>query len=551
MLRRVHIRDFVIVDRLDLDFSAGFGALTGETGAGKSILVDALALVLGERADAAVVRHGRERAEIGAEFDVAASGEAVAWLTANDLESEAGGCLLRRVVEAGGRSRGYINGVPATAAQLRELGECLADIHGQNAHHALLRPDTQRAMLDAHAGLSDLARRVVQAHRHWRDARAAWEQATASAAATERERDMLDWQVQELEALAFDPIQWQETVAEHRRCGHAAMLLEASQEALATLDEGELAAGAMVERIAGRLADLCGYDERLREPQQLLEAARIQLDEAVHALRRYSERIDLDPAHLKELEVRVDAVDAMARKHRVPAEELGELLRRLASRRDELAELADPQALAGRMTQAREAYLILARELSAGRAKAAAALGKAVTDAMQGLAMPGARFEVGLDALDEGGAHGLEGVEFRVAANAGQPPRSLARVASGGELSRIGLAIQVITSRSTTTPTLIFDEVDVGIGGRVAEVVGRMLHTLGRERQVLCVTHLPQVAAQADWQWSIAKEGRDGEVLSRVTVLGREQRIEEIARMLGGAQITDTSRRHAREMLGL
>jgi DNA repair protein RecN (Recombination protein N) len=549
MLQRLVIRDFVIVDRLELEFSAGFGALTGETGAGKSILIDALSLALGERAEAAVVRVGAERAEVAAEFDVLPGSELETWLRTNDYDIDA--CLLRRVVDSGGRSRAYINGAAATLGQLREVADYLADIHGQHAHHSLLRTDAQRALLDTHAGVLVLAREVASAHAAWRLAREARQAAEKDGEATARERELLEWQVKELQALGFDATDWLETEQEHKRLGHANALLEAAAAALAVLDEGEAAALPALQHAGVRLADLTSFDPVLAEAAQLFEGALIQLEESALALRRYQDRLELDPARLAELDTRIDAVMQMARKHRVTPEELPELLGRLATRLEELSLRADPEALAERERKAEADYRTVAKRLSAERAKTAKTLSKAVTAGMQELAMAGGRFEISLEELTDGSAHGLEEVEFLVTANPGQPLRPLAKVASGGELSRIGLALQVIASQANPAGTLIFDEVDVGIGGRVAEIVGRMLHQLGLTRQVMCVTHLPQVAAQADWQWTIAKETRAGMTVSHVRELDVEDRVGEIARMLGGEKITATTRSHAREMLGL
>lgn len=551
MLRRLYLRDFVIVDALELEFDEGFGALTGETGAGKSILVDALALALGERGDAAVVRHGRERAEIGAEFRLAAAGRAAQWLAENDCAGEGDVCLLRRVIDSAGRSRAYINGRPATLGQLRELGDELADIHGQHDHHALLRSDTQRTLFDAHAGLTGLAREVVERFRAWQKLAAARRSAQSNAEAVARERDSLQWQIKELSDLGFEAHEWEELDREQRRLAHAAALMQGVAEALGAIDEADGAAAGQLLHVASRLGDLAGYDAALQPVRELVEGAHIQVQEAARHLRHYRERLDLDPQRLARVEDRLQAVHQVARKHRTAPADLPALQARLAARLSELETLADAEALAQQEAQMQAAYLEVGKRLSAARQAAAPPLAEAVTAAMQELAMPGGRFEVALEPLAEESAAGLESVEFRVAANASQPLRPLAKVASGGELSRIGLAIQVITSTSSQTQALIFDEVDVGIGGRVAEIVGHRLKTLGRERQVLCVTHLPQVAAQADWQWSIAKETVAGEAVSRVTQLAGAARVEEIARMLGGVKITATTRKHAAEMLGL
>ncbi|MDP1654279.1 MAG: DNA repair protein RecN [Rhodocyclaceae bacterium] len=552
MLLNLTIRDFVIVDRLELDFAAGFGALTGETGAGKSILVDALSLALGERADASVLRTGAEKAEVSAEFDVVPGSPLADWLAANDFDTDT--CLLRRVVDASGRSRAWLNGAAATLGQLREAADFLCDIHGQHAHHSLLRADAQRALLDAHAGAQALVREVAERFAAWRKLREARRVAEQDIEATARERELLEWQVKELAALGFAAPAWQETEQEQRRLGHAASLLEVSDAALAALDDGPGDGGGALlplQHASGRLTELTAYDAVLGEAAQLFESALIQLEESALALRRYRDHLDLDPARLAELDARIDAVTQMARKHRVAPDELPEVLARLEARLAELTLAADPAALAEREREAEAGYHKVAKRLSKERQHAAKVLGAAVTHAMQELAMPGGRFEVMLDELIESASYGLETVEFLVTANAGQPPRPLAKVASGGELSRIGLALQVIASQSHAAGTLIFDEVDVGIGGRVAEIVGHMLKQLGSDRQVLCVTHLPQVAACAGWQWSVAKEMSGESTVSRVAVLDTAGRVEEIARMLGGVKITDTTRKHAREMLGL
>ncbi|MGB0128003.1 MAG: DNA repair protein RecN [Rhodocyclaceae bacterium] len=549
MLHRLLIRDFVIVDTLELEFPDGFGALTGETGAGKSILVDALALALGERADPAVVRVGCARAEISAEFELTRDESVMAWLGSNDFSCEERQCLLRRVVEAGGRSRGYINGAPATAAQMRELGEMLVDIHGQHAHHALLRAEAQRGLLDAHGGLVDLQREVAERYRSWRHLADARRNAERDTEGMAREREMLEWQLGELRELAFDSRQWEELGVEHRRLANAANLLAGGAQALASLEEGEFALVATAGQVAQRLGSLGEYDPELREAADLLEDARIRLDEAAHLLRRHGEKLELDPQRLVDVEARLEAVHQMARKHRVVPADLPEIQLAIERRLDQLQGASDPALLARREEESKAAFFTLAADLSTGRADTAARLSRAVTDAMQGLAMEGGVFEVALQPHAEGTAHGLEDIEFRVSANPNQPLRPLAKVASGGELSRIGLAIQVIASAGGAAGTLIFDEVDVGIGGRVAEIVGRMLRGIGVERQVLCVTHLPQVAAQANWQWAIAKRDGGEGVTSSVTALDDQTRVEEIARMLGGVAVTATTRRHARELL--
>ena len=548
MLRHLAIRDFVIVDRLELEFSAGFGALTGETGAGKSILIDALALALGERADAGVVRTGCDKAEVAATFDIAALPAVGAWLAANDLDTEEE-LILRRVLDAGGRSRGYINGSPATALQLREVGEFLVDIHGQHAHQSLLRADAQRALLDSHAGLSAEAQQLAIAWRTWRAARQALEDAASGAEALVREREQLEWQVRELDVLAFSNDEWAEIEIEHRRLGNAASLIEGAQFALEVLADGEAACASQVDGVAARLDGLASYDPALQDVAGLLQSAQAELSEAISTLRRYTDRVDLDPARLVEVERRMEAVYSSARKYRVQPGELPALLALWKQRLAALDASADLAGLAARADAAQADYRRLAAQLSAGRQRVAGEMGVAVSALMQQLALASGRFEVALLPLAEGTANGLEQVEFRVGGLAGQEAKALAKVASGGELSRISLAIQVLTSCSASVPTLIFDEVDVGIGGGVAEIVGRLLRELGGERQVLCVTHLPQVAARAEWQWQVSKENRDGATLSSIQPLGDDQRVREIARMLGGIEVTDITLAHAREML--
>ena len=550
MLVALAIRDFAIVDRLDLEFEPGFTALTGETGAGKSILIDALALALGERADPSAVRAGAERTEVTAEFALERLPGVQQWLADGALEGDPGRLLLRRVVERGGRSRAFVNGTAATVQQLAEVSEWLIDIHGQHAHQSLTKPAAQRALLDAHAGLDALARDVATAFREWqRLARARADQETNAAART-AERDSVAWQVDDLKKLGLKPGEWDGVQAEQTRLAHAASLTEGAQAALEALSESDGSAAAALGAAAAKLRALKAYDAALDEPLELLEGAAAQLEEAAHALRRYSDRVELDPGRLAEVERRVDAIHSTARKFKVSPDTLIELAERLTVRLAELEVASDVDALRAQEEAAQGRYAQLAGRLSAARKDAAAKLARQVTAAMKELAMTGGRMEIALRPVEGGTSGGNETVEFMVAANPGTPPQPLAKVASGGELSRIGLAVQVITARNAAVPTLIFDEVDAGIGGAVAEVVGRKLRTLGAERQVLCVTHLPQVAAQAAHQWSVAKMTVSGATRSRVVALDDKARIEEIARMLGGVEITATTRRHAAEMLG-
>jgi len=549
MLRSLSIRDFVIVDRMELEFSPGFTVLTGETGAGKSILIDALALVLGERADAIVVRGGAERADISAEFDMAGHRPAECWLAENDLASDEGACLMRRVIEASGRSRGFVNGRPVTLAQLRELGECLVDIHGQHQHQSLLRTGAQRELLDAYGGLAQSAAEVRARYRAWRkrqEDRLAFE---TNAAAFAAEREQLEWQVRELEGLHLADGEWIELASEHARLAHAASLIEAAQAGTETLSEAENSCFAQLNALINRLNALIEHDARLREILDALEPAQIQLQEALYSLRRYGERLEVDPQRLREVEQRLDAIHSAARKYRVSPEELSARLEAAKARLSELGEGGDAESLRRLEAEAHAACKAEAKKLSAARGKAAAKLSQEVTQAMQTLAMAGGRFEVMLSTLPDVTGHGLEDVDFLVAAHKGMATHPLGKVASGGELSRLSLAVQTVTSRVAQVPTLIFDEVDAGIGGRVAEIVGRMLKQLGRTYQVMCITHLPQVAASADQQWQVSKTTVNGKVVSTLTVLDKERRLKEIARMRGGVKITETTRKHAAEML--
>jgi len=555
MLRSLSIRDFVIVDRLELEFSGGFTVLTGETGAGKSILIDALALVLGERADAIVVRAGAERAEVSAEFDSNGKNEGsrdlAHWLDENDLAGDDGALLMRRVVETSGRSRGFINGRAATLTQLREAGEFLVDIHGQHQHQSMLRAAAQRELLDGYGGLSEAAERVAQLYRAWqqrRDTRVAFE---TNAAAFAAERDQLDWQVRELAALKLGADEWHTLGDEHTRLAHAASLIETARLGVEGLAEGDESSLAQLNTVIGKISALQQYDPRLKDILDVLEPARIQLQEAAHELRRYGERLDLDPQRLKEVEHRLDSIHAAARKFRMRPEDLPAKLEEAKTRLAELGESGDSESLRKQEEAAHDACVAEAKKLTAARKKSAKKLADQVTEAMQTLAMAGGRFEIALNAAPDVTAHGLENIEFLVSAHKSMAPQPLARVASGGELSRLSLALQTVTSQVAQVPTLIFDEVDAGIGGRVAEIVGKMLKQLGRRHQVMCITHLPQVAATADRQWQVSKGAAGGKVSSKVKMLDTGERVEEIARMLGGVKITETTRKHAAEMLGL
>lgn len=555
MLQRLYIRDFVLVDRLELDFQSGFAVLTGETGAGKSILVDALALVLGERAESGVVRVGVEgpqkQAEIIAEF--ANDAAAQAWLEDAGMEGDAADAgestlILRRVIDAGGRSRAWINGAPVTLTQLRGLAQRLVDIHGQHAHYALVDEARQRALIDAQAGQQDAVRQLGERWRVWQGHLEALRECERNTASSKQEREQLEWQIDELQSLDFKAADWQNLNVELSRLGHAADLLEGVNASLAAMDEGEQAAAQAMQLASSQLSRLSAIDAGLDEAAGLAESARIQIEETIHALRRYRDRLELNPQRLAEVEQRIAAVTDAARKHRIAPGAIPEHLTQLQQRFETLALQADPKRLQAEVDAAYAQYEKLAREIGKKRQQAANVLSAEVTAMMQQLGMSGGVFEVALTPC-EAASFGLEEIEFRVSANAGREPAPLSRVASGGELSRIGLAIQVIGSRAGTAGTLVFDEVDVGIGGGVAEIVGRLLRQLGEERQILSVTHLPQVAACADQQWRVSKRQQGGVTLSQVDELDEMGRVEELARMLGGVKITETTRQHAAEML--
>ena len=557
MLRTLSIRDFVIVDAIELDLASGFTVFTGETGAGKSILIDALALALGGRGDASVVREGAAKADISAEFSVSNrsegspidTSEAVqAWLATNEFENEEGGVLLRRVIDNAGRSKAYINGIAATAGQLRELGEMLVDIHGQHAHQSLLKADSQRLLLDGQAGLQEDLQNVASAYKNWRALSRQRQEFETNAKNVLLERERLEWQVNELEKLAVKSGEWDEITNEHSRLSHAASLIEGAQEALTLISESE---SPMLSQLSGlniKIGKLVDLDANLKPVLEVLEPARIQLQEAVYALNDYLSRVELDPARLNEVDRRLEAIHSASRKFRLEPDAIPQELVTLSLQLQQLADASDLDALRAQEEKLKTTYLGLAQKLSKARLKAAKSLTQTVTLAMQELSMSGGRFVVALNPCDPA-AYGIEQVEFLVAGHAGVAPRPLAKVASGGELARIALAISVITSSATATPTLIFDEVDSGIGGGVAEVVGRLLKRLGQARQVLCVTHLPQVASQANQHFQVSKQSAANKTVSAIDSLDTKGRVEEIARMLGGLEITATTRKHARELL--
>jgi DNA repair protein RecN (Recombination protein N) len=549
MLRRIALKDFVIVRELELEPRAGFSVLTGETGAGKSILVDALQLALGGRGDAGVVREGAARAEIVAEFDTPAL--LLAWLDAGGFE---GGptLLLRRTMDAEGRSRAWINGSSATVSQLREAAEHLLEIHGQHAWQSLTRPAAVRALLDAQAGIDGAP--LAAAWGRWREALAALERARGALDSMARERERLQWQIGELSRLEPGNAEWDELNTEHTRLAHAQALLDAARAALDAVSEAETSADVLAGRAADALAAVARYDAELGAVAEVLQSAQAQLQDAGRTLHAYLGHREPDPGRLAELDVRLSAWMQFARRYRRQPAELPALLR---GWRDELRALeagADLEALERQTGEAEQAFRAVAGQVSAARRAAAPRLGTAVTQAMQQLGMAGGRFEVALQALEEPQAQGLEQVEFLVAGHPGASPRPLAKVASGGELSRLALAIAVTTARrraaGSTVPTLIFDEIDSGVGGAVADSVGRLMKQLGTDIQVLAVTHLAQVAACADGHFVVSKALAGGQTTSHIEPVAGEARVTEIARMLGGSSMTGTSRAHAQALLG-
>jgi len=550
MLRALGIRDFVIVERVELEIGAGFTVLSGETGAGKSILVDAIELLVGGRGDAAMIREGAEKAELSAEFDLGGNAALERYLADSGLEGDPGRLILRRSIDRSGRSRCFVNGHSATLAQLREAGEHLVDIHGQHEHQSLLRAAAQRDLLDAHAGAQELARECAESWRGWKRLEALAVEAEQRFAQREAERAELQEKLAELKKLGLKAGEWDELAARQQRLAHGSSLLAGAQSSLEALSEADGACLPQLSAVASRLRALSAHDPAMASIVALLESAEAQAVEAARDLRDYAARIDLDPEALRETEHRIEALHAAGRKYRVKPGELPGVEEELLVRARELELAASPEALQREVAAAKARYDAAAARLTAKRRIAAQALGREVSKLMQGLAMDGGRLEITLRPLLAPSAGGLEEVAFEVASHPSLPLRPIAKVASGGELSRISLAIQMAAASGSPIGTLVFDEVDAGIGGAVAETVGRALHKLGRRRQVLCVTHLPQVAAQGDTQWSVRKAGARGRIRTSVLRLDREARIEELARMLGGAEITATTRKHAAELLG-
>jgi len=552
MLTSLQIRDFAIVDQISVEFDPGMTVLTGETGAGKSILVDAVGLVLGERGSSQLVRNGAKRAEFSAEFDISALPDVVDWLEQQALDQD-DECLLRRVVSADGRSRAFINGNAVTMQQLKSLGELLLDIHGQHFHQSLGRRPVQRDLLDHFGDLLDLRCSTETSFEKWRSLQERLDNLQNADADRASRLDLLSFQLQELEALDVKEGELGDLQAERQKLKNSGSLAEGVNTALTKLSaEVESDASSLLAEAGRSIESLLEFDSELEAVRELLESASIQISEAVDSLQRYGETIDMDPARRDWIEERLDAMQLVARKHRVESAEVWSLAARIRTEHDELSHAEERgRELEEQLSASLDEFRNFAKSLSSARKKAAKSFSAAVTEAMDGLGMPGGRFQISVAQLaaDDARPWGIDDIEFLISANPGQPPMPLSRVASGGELSRMSLAIQVIASDGSAIPTMVFDEVDSGVGGRVAEMVGRRLQELGDKRQVLCVTHLPQVASLANQHFRISKVTDGKATRTGVAVLGKEKRIEELARMLGGVEITQKTIDHAAEML--
>ena len=553
MLVHLSVHNYAIVEHLDLELDAGMSVISGETGAGKSIMLDALGLCLGDRADSGAVRPGADKADILASFDLSEIPEARAWLAERDLDND-GPCILRRVITAEGRSRGYINGATCPQGDLKALGELLIDIHSQHEHQSLLKPDTHRRLLDEYAGSQELARQVQLAAQRWKQTKNELERVSSIGDEQRARHQLLSYQLEELDNLALGEDELDNLEQEHKNLTNAESLLSVCRLVIEQCSEND--AGNVLSALTSslnRLSAFQGQPGALSEATNLLASAQIQVEEAVGELNRFLDHFEADPERLRQMEERLDAIYTLARKHRIQPTELGAMQQQLFEELESLN--ADDQAaerLSDELAAFERHYQEKAAELSTLRNNAASQLASAVEQEMQTLGMPGGRFNIKLSANSNSEPHpnGLEQLEFLVSANPGQPLKALAKVASGGELSRISLAIQVITAQTSRVPTLVFDEVDVGIGGPTAEVVGQLLRRLGERGQVLTVTHLPQVAAQGHQHLFVHKVRESDATRTAVSKLSPAQRVEEIARMLGGVDLTEESLAHARQMVG-
>ena len=553
MLTHIHIWNFAIVEALDIELESGLSVLTGETGAGKSILLDALGLALGDRADSTVIRHGESRAEISVTFDTSQTANAEAWLKEHELDSEHE-CIIRRTVNEKGPSKAFINGKPATVQQLRELAEMLVDLHGQHEHQSLMKSDVQQQLLDDYAGHSELVNEVSTLFKEWNKLNSEFKKLNAAKNEQDHRLDLVRYQVNELETVNIQSGESEKLDTEYKRLSNASQLLQTTEQALHILQDSDKGSiSQQLTHFTSELQQLGKTDSKLSEIATLLDNAMIQVNEASSELHMYVDNLELDPQRLIYLDERIGSIHNLARKHQVEPDGLPELFKQLQKELDSI-ENADGhlEKLQQDIANFASTYQKAASALSTSRIKAAKTLSTKVSESMQELGMEGGMFEVALNAYEAESFHanGNEQIEFLVSANPGSPAKSLSKVASGGEISRISLAIQVIAAESTRIPTLIFDEVDVGIGGRVAEIVGRKLKQLANHRQVICVTHLAQVAALGEHHLQVSKQSDSATTISQIDYLDTQQRVKELARMMGGIEITQQTLSHAEEMLG-
>ncbi len=546
MLQSLHINNFVIVDKADINFESGFTVFSGETGAGKSILVDALSLTLGARATSTVVRQGCSKADITSIFSP--TNEAKKWLENSDIPLD-DVILIRRTIDSNGRSRAFINGIPSTLTQLKELASLLIDIHGQHAHQLLLRPGHQRSLLDAQANARTQALQVSKAWDNWQKCKKELDNALSSAEQRAHKREQIQWQLDELSLLNLQDNEWETLNQNHSRLANAQSLIQACANALNILYDETASVRQMLTKAYSEVQNIASHDSSVQNILTTIDSALISCTEAISELNSYSNRLELDPNALEIAEQRMSAIFDAARKLKTEPENLDALESSLRKQLELLETEANIEQLKLNVEAAQQKYYEQAKELTLMRINASAKLSEEVSRAMQNLAMEGGKFEVEVKEC-EPSRSGTETIEFMVSGHAGVIPKQLNQVASGGELARISLALSVIASQAAMVPTLIFDEVDSGIGGRVADVVGSLLKQLGGKHQVLCVTHLPQVAACAEHHFEVNKKTKDNITTSEIRLLSKDERVNEIARMLGGAVITDTTLQHASEMLG-
>ena len=553
MLTHIRIRNFAIIDHLDLEFRDGLTALTGETGAGKSILLGALGLLLGDRADSDSVRAGSSKAEISAEFDITRLKHVKAWLQDKELDAE-GDCLIRRRLSSDGRSRAFINGSPVPLQDMRELGEMLVDIHGQHEHQSLMKAQMQRQLLDDYAGHKDALKNLKDIYQQWKKTSSEYQQLKNDSTDRNDRIDLLRYQVQELDDLSLAEGEYKSLYEEHQRLANADRLMETCQAALDALyDADDSSLYAQLSHQASELENISETDHAISPANDMLNDAMVQVEETASLLRDYLGQLESDPQRFRDVDQRMSVIHDLARKHRVEPDQLNQVHQQLSTELDNLDHADENlEHLEQQLNRLTDTYRELAARLSSSRQKTASKLNKEISSAMQTLGMSGGKFEINVNNDPEGhfSASGLDNVEFTVSANPGQPCKPLAKVASGGELARISLAIQMITAQQGRIPTLIFDEVDSGVGGGIAEIVGRHLRALGESRQVFCVTHLPQVASQAHHHMQVRKHIDNKQTMTQINALDDKQRVEEISRMLGGVEITQQTRAHAEEMLG-